>query len=66
MTEEQKAYLIYTGKGFLPGVPARNLTAEEARKNGGAEFLIQTGIYAYANKNDVVTKRKTKRSVKHG
>jgi hypothetical protein len=66
--EEEKAYLIYIGqgKGLLPGVPARNLTRAEAEKNGGETFLIQTKLYAYAKQNEVVIKKKNKRSVKHG
>ena len=37
--------LIYVGDGFLPGVPARDLTAEEVEAHGGAAFLIATGLY---------------------
>lgn len=67
MTEE-KAYLIYIGKGkgLLPGVPARNLTRAETEKHGGESFLIQTKLYAYAKQDDVVIKKKSKRSVKNG
>lgn len=67
MTEE-KAYLIYIGKdkGLLPGVPARNLSRAETEKHGGETFLIQTKLYAYATKDEVVIKKQSKRSVKHG
>lgn len=40
--------LIYTGggyKGFLRGVPARDLTAEEVKQHGGEERLLESGIY---------------------
>ncbi len=37
--------LIYTGKGkFIPGVPARNLTAAEA-KLYGKDRLLSSGLY---------------------
>lgn len=38
--------LKYIGGGFLPGVPARDLTAEEAESYGGAQMLIASGLYA--------------------
>jgi hypothetical protein len=37
--------LIYTGAGFLPGIPARDLTADEAKAHGGIDYLISTGLY---------------------
>lgn len=36
--------LIYVGVAFLPDVPARDLTAEEAKKYG-YERLIASGLY---------------------
>lgn len=41
--------LIYTGKGFLPGVPARDLTADEVDQYGGAEALVASGAYRLAD-----------------
>lgn len=38
--------LKYIGGGFLPGVPARDLTAEEVADYGGAQMLIASGLYA--------------------
>lgn len=38
--------LKYVGGGFIPGVPARDLTAEEAESYGGAQSLIASGLYA--------------------
>ena len=32
--------LKYVGAGFVPGVPARDLTAEEVEGHGGAKALI--------------------------
>ena len=46
----------YLGGGFIRGVPARNLTEEEARKIGFAR-LEKSGLYERINK----TTRKTKR-----
>lgn len=39
-------YLTYVGKdkGTIPGVPARNLTREEAEQFGVAE-LLKSGLY---------------------
>ena len=37
--------LIYTGGGFLPGVPARDLTDEEVKEHGGEQKLIASGLY---------------------
>lgn len=38
--------LIYTGKGsWFPGIPARDLTAEEVEKFGGVEYLLSLGLY---------------------
>jgi uncharacterized membrane protein len=38
--------LKYTGKGFLYGIPARDLTEEEAEKiEGGIQFLLSTGLW---------------------
>lgn len=38
--------LKYTGTGFLPDIPARDLTDEEVAQHGGAEALIATGLYS--------------------
>lgn len=38
--------LKYVGGGFIPGVPARDLTAEEAESYGGVQSLIASGLYA--------------------
>jgi hypothetical protein len=37
--------LKYTGAGFLPGVPARDLNANEVGTHGGAQALIASGLY---------------------
>ena len=40
--------LIYTGggyRGFLRGVPARNLDADEVKQHGGQQRLLESGIY---------------------
>lgn len=45
----------YVGKGFIVGVPARNLTADEVRKYG-KDRLLASGLY--------IEKRTVKRTVK--
>lgn len=45
--------LKYTGKGYIVGVPARNLTDEEVQQYGKAR-LLESGLY-------VEEKRKSKR-----
>lgn len=35
----------WNGKGFLPGIPARDLTNEEVERFGGEEALEETGLY---------------------
>lgn len=37
--------LKYTGGGFIPNVPARDLTEEEVKIYGGADALVKTGLY---------------------
>lgn len=39
--------LIYIGEGIiLSGIPARDMTTEEADKYGGVDELLKTGLYA--------------------
>lgn len=38
--------LVYIGADFLPGVPARDLSAEEVEACGGEKSLLQSGLYA--------------------
>ena len=49
--------LIYNGKGFLPGIPARDLTDEEVKEFGGEKKLLATGLYV---KEAPKKKRETK------
>lgn len=37
--------LRYTGDGFMPGVPARDLTEDEVKEHGGLRLLLATGLY---------------------
>jgi len=37
--------LIYNGKGFLVGIPARDLTDEEVKQFGGEKKLLKSGLY---------------------
>jgi len=59
--------MIYTGggfKGFLPGIPARDLTSEEVVKFGGEATLLTTGLYELPKQQRRVSKKKEE--VKHG
>ena len=38
-------YLRYVGSSFLPGVPARDLSREEADRHG-VTWLLKSGLYA--------------------
>ena len=49
MTKKKTAGLIYIGKGFVSGIPARNLTSDEVEKYG-KEALLATGIYTEPEK----------------
>jgi hypothetical protein len=54
--------LKYTGKGYRPNIPARDLTADEVERYGGEEFLLKTGLYEKtkpkkAKKNEVKNAR---------
>jgi hypothetical protein len=37
--------LIYKGGGFIPGVPARDLTEDEVKAHGGVKALTAHGLY---------------------
>ena len=40
--------MIYTGGGHggsLPGLPARDLSADEVERLGGVSYLLSTGLY---------------------
>ena len=42
-----KVYLIYSGRGFLAGVPARNLSEKESKRYG-IKRLVESGLYEKA------------------
>lgn len=42
--------LKYVGDGFIPGIPARDLTDEEVKQYGGEKKLLATGLYEKAEK----------------
>jgi hypothetical protein len=47
--------LVYVGNGaFIPGVPARDLTAAEVAYYGGKEKLIGTELYAEPRRENKV------------
>lgn len=55
---QQRISLRYTGAGyggFLPNVPARDLTAAEVEEFGGRQALLASGLYLLANENKAVS-----------
>jgi hypothetical protein len=42
--------LKYIGNGFIPGIPARDLSDDEVKKHGGVKLLLSTGLYAKPKK----------------
>lgn len=45
--------LKYIGKGFIPGIPARDIRDDEIEKLGGEEFLLGTGLFEKPKKKRV-------------
>ena len=43
--------LKYVGSGFLPGVPAKDLTPEQVELYGGEKTLIASGLYEREKKS---------------
>ena len=63
--------LKYIGAGaYLPGIPARDLTADEVEAIGlTVAELVGSGLYESPHPNPLPTKgegNKTKKAVKHG
>lgn len=50
--------LKYIGHGFIPNVPARNLTLKEVEKFGGEEFLLSFKPPLYAKEAKKPTRKK--------
>jgi hypothetical protein len=46
--------LKYIGNGFIPGIPARDLSDAEVKKCGGVKFLLSTGLFEKPKKKKVV------------
>jgi hypothetical protein len=44
MSDKPTIKLIYKGGGFIPGVPARDLTEDEVKAHG-EKGLIASGLY---------------------
>ncbi len=53
--------LKYIGSGFIPGIPARDLSAAEVKKCGGVKFLLSTGLFEKPKK-----KVKVEKTIKEG
>lgn len=58
--------LVYIGNGFLPGVPARDLTAEEVEKYGGESYLLDTGLYTKPGKAQTKSAKPKQQDEKEG
>ena len=43
--------LKYIGKGFIPGIPGRDLTDAEVKKYGGVKVLLETGLFEKPKKS---------------
>ena len=43
--------LKYIGKGFIAGIPARDLTDAEVKKYGGVKVLVSTGLFEKPKKS---------------
>ena len=54
--------LKYNGNGFLPGIPARDLTDDEVKELGGEKKLLATGLYSKEKSEQEIEKKE----VKHG
>ncbi len=48
--------LKYIGTGFIPGIPARDLSTAEVEKFGGVKFLLSTGLFEKPKKKVKVEK----------
>jgi len=46
--------LKYIGKGFIAGIPARDLNEAEVKKYGGVKVLLSTGLFEKPKKKKVV------------
>jgi len=49
--------LRYVGDGFIPGIPARDLTDDEVKKYGGEKLLLSTGLFAKSKPKKVEKKK---------
>jgi hypothetical protein len=45
--------LKYIGKGFIVGIPAKDLTDDEVKKYGGVKVLLSTGLFEKPKKKQV-------------
>lgn len=54
--------LKYTGSGFIPGIPARDLSTKEVEKFGGEAVLIASGCYSNKGARAEPKEKKTKKS----
>lgn len=51
----KRKYLRWTGVGFLPGIPARDMSLDEAKSHGGYKALAKTAVYELADVEEDVS-----------
>ena len=56
--------LKYIGKGFIAGIPARDLNEAEVKKYGGVKVLLSTGLFEKPLSRSEQTGGKKKKVVK--
>ncbi len=59
--KRQVKMLKYIGTGFIPGIPARDLSAAEVKKYGGVKLLLSLGLFEKPKK-----KVKVEKTIKEG
>jgi len=55
--------LKWNGKGFLYGIPARDLSDEEVEKYGGLVYLVGTGLYELVEEKKVPAKKQEEKDL---
>ena len=42
----------WRGNGSLPGIPTKDMTAQQAKQYGGTRWLVATGLYEYIDSRE--------------
>ena len=52
MNEGQRVVAVYVGRGaFVPGIPARDLSADEVEAYGGVGVLSRSGCWEFVDED---------------